>query len=85
MIEVTARLRAQVSVKEVQLGAMRRVCHRREPRGAENPAGARVAQARAGRIEGSPQPGPAGKADSAGGTGLDNLGRLRNVKYYEFL
>jgi len=85
MIEVTARLRAQVSVKEVQLGAMRAFATEGNPEVQRNPAGARVAQARAGAHRRFAPTGPAGKADSAGGTGLDNLGRLRNVKYYEFL
>jgi uncharacterized protein involved in exopolysaccharide biosynthesis len=37
------------------------------------------------RIEGSSPIAALGKGDATGNTGLDNLGRLRDVKYYEFL
>ena len=85
MIEVTARLRAQVSVKEVQLGAMRAFATEGNPEVQRTQQELEALRRELGRIEGSSQSGPAGKADSAGGTGLDSLGRLRNVKYYEFL
>jgi len=37
------------------------------------------------RIEGSSPIVAGGKGEASGGSGLDNLGRLRDVKYYEFL
>src|SRR5204862_7798938 len=38
-----------------------------------------------GRVEGSSPVATAGRGESAGSSGLDNIGRLRDVKYYEFL
>jgi hypothetical protein len=38
-----------------------------------------------GRVEGSSPLATLGKGETGGGSGLDNLGRLRDVKYYEFL
>src|SRR5436309_7418567 len=37
------------------------------------------------RIEGSSPIATVGKGEASGNSGLDNLGRLRDVKYYEFL
>src|SRR6266852_3560544 len=83
IIEVTARLRAQISVKEVQLGAMRAFATEGNPELQRTQQELEALRRELGRIEGSSQS-PAGKADSVGNTGLDNLGRLLNVKYYEF-
>jgi len=38
-----------------------------------------------GRVEGSSPIAAVGKGEASGGCGLDNLSRLRDVKYYEFL
>jgi len=38
-----------------------------------------------GRVEGSSPIAAVGKGETSGNSGLDNLGRLRDVKYYEFL
>jgi uncharacterized protein involved in exopolysaccharide biosynthesis len=81
MVETTARLRAQITVKEVQIGAMRSFA------GEENPE-LRLAmeelealKREMGRIEGS----GGGKAmySSASAKGMDNLGLLRDLKYHE--
>jgi uncharacterized protein involved in exopolysaccharide biosynthesis len=84
MIEVTARLRAQISAKEVQLGAMRTFAAEGNPELQRTQQELEALRRELGRIEGSPGSVP-GKGDTAGASGLDNLGRLRNVKYYEFL
>jgi tyrosine-protein kinase Etk/Wzc len=85
MIEVTARLRAQVSVKEVQLGAMRTFAAEGNPELQRTQQELDVLRRELARIEGSSPASVLGKGDASGNTGLDNLGRLRDVKYYEFL
>jgi uncharacterized protein involved in exopolysaccharide biosynthesis len=86
LIEVTARLRAQISVKEVQIGAMRTFAAEENPelQRAQQELGALKREL--ARIEGSsPSGADGGKRDSSRDSGLTNLGRLRDVKYYEFL
>jgi len=85
LVEVTARLRAQISVKEVQIGTMRTFA-------AEGNPGLQLAQQEleALKRELSRNEGTSASAANVGGnkvgtSGLDNLGRLRDVKYYEFL
>lgn len=85
MIEVTARLRAQISAKEVQLGAMRTFAAEGNPELQRTQEELQALRRELSRIEGSSPIAAAGKGDAPGGSGLDNLGRLRNVKYYEFL
>jgi uncharacterized protein involved in exopolysaccharide biosynthesis len=85
MIEVTARLRAQVSVKEVQLGAMRTYAAEGNPELQRTQQELEALKRELSRIEGSSPVSVPGKGDSSGNAGLDNLGRLRDVKYYEFL
>src|SRR5216683_6308314 len=85
MIEVTARLRAQISAKEVQLGAMRTFAAEGNPELQRTQDELQALKRELGRIEGSLPVAVAGKGGEAGHTGLDNLGRLRDVKYYEFL
>jgi tyrosine-protein kinase Etk/Wzc len=81
-VETAARLRAQISVKEVQIGAMRTFASEGNPElklaqreievmkqelaKSEGATGSKTVQAVAGRS-----------------SGIDNLGLLRNVKYYE--
>ena len=85
MIAVTARLRAEISAKEVQLGAMRTFAAEGNPELQRTQQELEALRRELGRVEGaSPRP-SSGGGDSAGNTGLDNLGRLRDVKYYEFL
>ncbi len=83
MIENTARLRAQMSVKEVQIGAMRTFA-------ADSNPDLRLAQQELesmkrelAKIEGSG--GARAEASASGGKGIDNLSLLRNLKYNEIL
>ncbi len=85
MIEVTARLRAQVSVKEVQIGAMRTFAAEGNPELQRTQEELQALKRELARVEGSSPIATVGKSEAAGGSGLDNLGRLRDVKYYEFL
>src|SRR5206468_1097545 len=85
MIEVTARLRAQISVKEVQIGAMRAFAAEGNPELQRTQQELEALRRELARIEGSSPVAAVGKGDASGNSGLDNLGRLRDVKYYEFL
>jgi len=85
MIEVTARLRAQVSVKEVQIGAMRTFAAEGNPELQRTQQELEALRRELARVEGSSPIAALGKGDATGNTGLNNLGRLRDVKYYEFL
>ena len=85
MIEVTARLRAQISAKEVQLGAMRTFAAEGNPELQRTQQELEVLRQELARVEGSSPVTAAARGDSSKNTGLDNLGRLRDVKYYEFL
>jgi uncharacterized protein involved in exopolysaccharide biosynthesis len=84
MIEVTARLRAQISAKEVQLGAMRTFAAEGNPELQRAQQELEALKRELARVEGS-SPIAVGKGEASGNAGLDNLGRLRDVKYYEFL
>jgi uncharacterized protein involved in exopolysaccharide biosynthesis len=85
IIEVTSRLRAQISAKEVQIGAMRTFAAEGNPELQRTEQERESLKRELARIEGSSLAPRVGNKDESGGTGLDNLGRLRNVKYYEFL
>jgi uncharacterized protein involved in exopolysaccharide biosynthesis len=85
MIEVTARLRAQVSVKEVQIGAMRTFAAEGNPELQRAQQELEALRRELSRVEGSSPIAAGGRPGEAGNAGLDNLGRLRDVKYYEFL
>src|SRR5258708_1778874 len=85
MIEVTARLRAQISAKEVQLGAMRTFAAEGNPELQRTQQELEALRRELARVEGSSPIAAVGKGDSTRNTGLNNLGRLRDVKYYEFL
>src|SRR5882672_8832988 len=85
MIEVTARLRAQVSVKEVQIGAMRTFAAEGNPELQRTQQELEALKRELSRVEGSSPIAAIGRGGEAGNAGLDNLGRLRDVKYYEFL
>jgi uncharacterized protein involved in exopolysaccharide biosynthesis len=84
MIEVTARLRAQISAKEVQLGAMRTFAAEGNPELQRTQQELEALRRELSRNEGSSAT-PAANMDANRASGLDNLGRLRDVKYYEFL
>jgi capsule polysaccharide export protein KpsE/RkpR len=85
MIEVTARLRAQISAKEVQLGAMRTFAAEGNPELQRTQQELEALRRELARVEGSSPLAAVRKGDASGNTGLDNLGRLRDVKYYEVL
>jgi len=85
MIEVTARLRAQISVKEVQIGSIRTFAAEGNPELQRTQQELEALRRELARIEGSSPITGVGKRETSGGSGLDNLGRLRDVKYYEFL
>src|SRR6266705_1012644 len=85
MIEVTARLRAQISVKEVQIGSMRTFAAEGNPELQRTQQELEALRRELARIEGSSPIAAVGKGEASGSSGLDNLGRLRDVKYYEFL
>src|SRR5882762_9841898 len=85
MIEVTARLRAQISAKEVQLGAMRTFAAEGNPELQRTQQELEALKRELSRIEGSSPLATVGRRDDASNSGLDNLGRLRDLKYYEFL
>jgi uncharacterized protein involved in exopolysaccharide biosynthesis len=85
MIEVTARLRAQVSVKEVQIGAMRTFAAEGNPELQRTQQELEALRRELSRIEGSSPIAAIGRGGEADNAGLNNLGRLRDVKYYEFL
>ena len=84
MIGVTARLRGQISVKEVEIGAMRAFAAEENPRLKAAQQELLALQTELARIEGASalREGQAGAESSAGAT---NLQLLRNVKYYETL
>jgi uncharacterized protein involved in exopolysaccharide biosynthesis len=85
MIEVTARLRAQISVKEVQIGSMRTFAAEGNPELQRTQQELEALRRELGRVEGSSPLTAVGKGDATGSSGLNNLSRLRDVKYYEFL
>jgi uncharacterized protein involved in exopolysaccharide biosynthesis len=85
MIAVTARLRAEISAKEVQLGGMRTFAAEGNPELQRTQQELESLRRELARVEGSSPVAAAGKGDAKGNTGLDSLGRLRDVKYYEFL
>jgi tyrosine-protein kinase Etk/Wzc len=85
MIAVTARLRAEISAKEVQLSAMRTFAAEGNPELQRAQQELEALRRELARVEGSSPVGTVGKAETLAGSGLDNLGRLRDVKYYEFL
>lgn len=80
MVETTARLRGQMVVKEVQIGAMRTFATDRNPelRLAEQELESMKRQL--AKIEGT---GSARVEGPSGGKGLDNLRLLRDLKYHE--
>lgn len=85
MIAVTARLRAEISVKEVQLGAMRTFAAEGNPELQRTQQELEALRRELSRVEGSSAVAGVGRGDASGNRGLDNLGLLRDVKYYEFL
>jgi tyrosine-protein kinase Etk/Wzc len=82
MVETTARLRAQISLKEVQIGAMRSFASERNPELLVAQQELESLRRELGRIEGT----GSGPADTGSdGKGLENLRLLRNLRYNEVL
>jgi len=84
IIEVTARLRAQVSAKEVQIDAMRSFASAGNADLQRNQQELEALKRELARVEGSSQIGVARESGS-GKSGLENFALLRNIKYYEYL
>ena len=82
IVENTARLRGQITVKEVQIGAMRTFAADRNPDLQLAQRELESMKRELARIEGASGSG-SGNARENSGPGIDNLGLLRNVKYRE--
>lgn len=81
-VETAARLRAQISVKEVQIGAMRTFAAEGNPELKLAQQEVESMKRELARSEGTAS-GKATQPVAEKSSGLDNLGLLRNVKYYE--
>ena len=82
LVETTARLRAQATVKEVQIGAMRSFATEQNPQMLAAEQELQVLKNELAKIEGTAN----NKGDSVSNDasqGMKNLGLLRDVKYYE--
>ena len=82
ILETTARLRGQIAVKEVQIGAMRTFATNSNPDFQLAQKELEVLKHELARTEGSASGTPKDPHGKSG-QGIDNLGLLRNVKYYE--
>ena len=82
IVETTARLRGQMTVKEVQIGAMRSFATERNPDLQLAQKELEALKHELARIEGA-SGGKVGDQRENSGQGIDSLGLLRNVKYYE--
>ena len=81
-VETAARLRAEITVKEVQIGAMRMFAAEGNPELRRAQQELEVLKRELARSEGTLD--TENKKSSEGTpAGIDNLGLLRNVKYYE--
>ena len=82
IVETTARLRGQITVKEVQIGAMRAFATDRNPELQLAQKELESMRRELARIEGpsGSKPGSAGEIDDSG---IDSVNLLRNVKYRE--
>jgi uncharacterized protein involved in exopolysaccharide biosynthesis len=84
MVETTARLRAQMSAKEIQIGAMRTFAAEDNPELHRAERELDAMKRELARLEGSSVT-AADRDGSSGGKGLDNLRLLRDLKYNELL
>lgn len=80
--EATASLRAKITVKEVQIGAMRTFATERNPELQLAQKELESLKHELARIEG-PSASKSGNAQASSGSGIETLGLLRDVKYYE--
>ncbi len=83
MVELTARLRGQISVKEVQIGAMRAFATNLNPDLQKNQEELLALKRELARVEGTSSVTTLEPTNNGVSSGLDNLGRLREMKYYE--
>ncbi len=83
MVEAIARLRGQITVKEVQIGAMRMFAAERNPELQRAQQELESTKRELAKLEGAG--GGKLEANSRSGQGIDNLGLLRDVKYYEVI
>ena len=81
-VETAARLRAQISVKEVQIGAMRTFASEGNPELKLAQQEIEVMKRELAKSEGTTG-NKTVQAVAEKSSGIDNLGLLRNVKYYE--
>jgi tyrosine-protein kinase Etk/Wzc len=82
ILETTARLRGQITVKEVQIGAMRTFATDRNPDLQLVQKELEALKHELARIEGASDS-KSGNTRDNNGSGIDSLDLLRNVKYYE--
>lgn len=82
IVETTARLRAQITVKEVQIGAMRAFATDRNPDLQLAQKEVESMKRELARIEG-PSGSRSPDAGETNGAGIDSVNLLRNVKYRE--
>jgi uncharacterized protein involved in exopolysaccharide biosynthesis len=83
LLETSARLRAQIAAKQVQIGSMRAFAAERNPDLLMAQQELAVMKSELARVEGTV--GGADKTEEVEGKGLDNLVLMRNIKYNEFL
>ena len=81
MIEVTARLRGQIAVKDVQIGAMRAYAAEANPDLKKAQQELAAMKSQLAKMEGAGNEGSALPAD--GDKGMDSMRLLRDYKYYE--
>jgi len=81
-VETAARLRAQISVKEVQIGAMRTFASEGNPELKRAQQEIEVMKRELAKSEGATG-NKIVETVANRGSGIDNFGLLRNVKYYE--
>ena len=81
MVEITARLRAQLAVKEVNLGTIRSYAAEGNPELQKALKELESLKREIARLEGEGR--PAGPASTTDSRGIDSLRLLRDMKYYE--
>lgn len=81
LLEATARLRAQMTVKQVQIGAMQTFAGQQNPELRAAQQELAVMKKELSRLETGA--GPNGSSDASGREAVESLGMLRDVKYYE--
>jgi uncharacterized protein involved in exopolysaccharide biosynthesis len=83
LLETSARLRAQIAAKQVQIGALRAFAAEKNPELLMAQQELAAMKSELARVEGT---GGAGdETNGVEGKGLDNLALMRNIKYNEFL